>query len=140
MYMRALHGREKTLGAEHTSTLHTVNNLGVLYRNQGKLVEAEKMYMRAMQGYENALGPENVATYRPALNTVNNLGDLYRNQAKPAEAEVMFSRALTGFQAILGSSHEKCQHLSRIITSLSHFQGMSNEIIASQPELEIKLS
>ena len=31
MYMRALKGYEKAWGAEHTSTLSTVNNLAVLY-------------------------------------------------------------------------------------------------------------
>ena len=138
--MRALQGYEKALGAEHTSTLNVVSNLGVLYEDQGKLVEAEEMYMRALQGYENALGAENVATYRPALNTVENLGNLYRDQAKLAEAESMFSRALIGFQAILGPSHENCQHLSSAITSLGHFEGMGNEIMASQLELDIKLS
>jgi hypothetical protein len=39
--MRALQGKEKALGAEHTSTLDTVNNLGNLYNNQGKMAEAE---------------------------------------------------------------------------------------------------
>jgi Tfp pilus assembly protein PilF len=50
MYQRALQGKEKALGADHTSTLQTVNNLGYLYSNQGKLAEAEKMYQRALQG------------------------------------------------------------------------------------------
>jgi tetratricopeptide (TPR) repeat protein len=136
--MRALQGYEKALGAEHTSTLDTVNNLGVLYLDQGKLVEAEEMFMRALDGYENALGAENVVTYRPALNTIENLGGLYRDQAKLAEAESMFSRALIGFQAILGPSHEKCQRLSSAITSLGHFEGMGNEIITSQLDLEIR--
>lgn len=36
--------------ADHTSTLNTVNTLGKLYGNQGKLYEAEKMYRRALQG------------------------------------------------------------------------------------------
>jgi tetratricopeptide (TPR) repeat protein len=44
MCQRALQGREKALGAEHTSTLTTANNLGTVYMNQGKLDEAEKMY------------------------------------------------------------------------------------------------
>jgi len=35
MYNRALAGCEKALGAEHTSTLETVNNLGALYFDQG---------------------------------------------------------------------------------------------------------
>jgi Tfp pilus assembly protein PilF len=50
MYQRALQGRRRHSVPEHTSTLDTVNNLGLLYANQGKLDEAEKMYQRALQG------------------------------------------------------------------------------------------
>ncbi|OBT93043.1 hypothetical protein VE01_09002 [Pseudogymnoascus verrucosus] len=57
MYQRALKGKEKALGAEHTSTLRTVNNLGNLYADQGKLAEAEEMYQRALKGNEKARGP-----------------------------------------------------------------------------------
>ena len=92
MYMRALQGREKALSAEHTSTLHTVNNLGNLYRDQGKLVEAEKMYMRALHGVEKTLGAEHTST----LHTVNNLGVLYKDQGKLVEAEKMYIWALHG--------------------------------------------
>jgi tetratricopeptide (TPR) repeat protein len=52
LYQRALQGYEKAPGAEHTSTLDTVNNLGSLYTNQGKMDEAEKMYQRALQGFD----------------------------------------------------------------------------------------
>lgn len=75
MYQRALHGREKELGAEHTSTLAMVNSLGLLYKDQGKLDKAEKMYQRALQGFEKTLGAEHTST----LIAVNNLGDLYRD-------------------------------------------------------------
>ncbi len=47
MYLRALTGYEKAWGPEHTSTLDTVNNLGNLYRDQGKMKEAEDMFQRA---------------------------------------------------------------------------------------------
>jgi len=73
MYKRALRGREKALGAEHTSTLETVNKLGVVYRSQGKLAKAEEMHERALQGREKALRAEHTST----LNTVNNLGIVY---------------------------------------------------------------
>jgi hypothetical protein len=43
MYVRALAGYEKALGPDHTSTLDTVNNLGLLYADQGKLAEAERL-------------------------------------------------------------------------------------------------
>ena len=43
---------------EHASTLNTVNNLGNLYSDQGKLDEAETMYVRALQGFKAKLGAE----------------------------------------------------------------------------------
>ena len=42
--MRALKKKEKTLEAEYISTLDTINNLGFLYKYQGKLAEAEQIY------------------------------------------------------------------------------------------------
>ena len=57
MYGRALAGREKALGPDHTSTLDTVNNLGILYGDQGKLAEAEQMYGRALAGKEKSASP-----------------------------------------------------------------------------------
>ena len=39
IYLRALAGKEKAWGPDHTSILHTVNNLGNLYLDQGKMAE-----------------------------------------------------------------------------------------------------
>ena len=69
MYRRALDGKEKAWGPDHTSALHTVNNLGALYQNQGKLGEAEKMYRRALDSYEKVWGPDHPSTLR----TINSL-------------------------------------------------------------------
>lgn len=44
IYQRALQGYEKAWGPEHTSTLVTVNNLGDLYKSQGKFDKAEQMF------------------------------------------------------------------------------------------------
>jgi len=57
MCQRALQGYEKALGRDHTSTLNTVNNLGLLYRHQGRLNEAEAMFQRALSGFQAGLGP-----------------------------------------------------------------------------------
>jgi hypothetical protein len=40
VYQQASKGKENTLSPEHTSTVDTVNNLSVLYGDQGKLKEA----------------------------------------------------------------------------------------------------
>ncbi|OXV07471.1 hypothetical protein Egran_04766 [Elaphomyces granulatus] len=77
-----------------------LHRLGLLYADQGKLDEAEKMYQRALQGYEKALGPGHTSTLR----TVYNLGLLYADQGKLDEAEKMYQRALQGYEkALLGN-------------------------------------
>jgi Tfp pilus assembly protein PilF len=101
MYQRALQGREKAWGLEHTSTLATVNNLGNLYKSLGRLDEAEKMYQRALQGKEKAWGLEHTST----LNTVNNLGNLYKSLGWLDEAEKMYQRALQGKEKAWGLEH-----------------------------------
>jgi tetratricopeptide (TPR) repeat protein len=82
MYQRALAGYEKVLDPDHTSTLTVVNNLSLLYSDQGKLKEAEEMCQRALAGKEKALGPDHTST----LTVVNNLGVLYSDQGKLKEA------------------------------------------------------
>ncbi|KAK2608781.1 hypothetical protein QQS21_002638 [Conoideocrella luteorostrata] len=101
MYLRALQGKEKALGPDHTLTLDTVNSLGVLYANQGKLQEAKEMFLRALQGKEKAWGPDHTST----LATVNSLGVLYMDQDKLQEAEEMYLRALQGKEKALGPDH-----------------------------------
>lgn len=49
--MRTLIGYNNLWGTKHTSTLHTVNNLGVLYKEQVKMEEAEAMYRWVLEGY-----------------------------------------------------------------------------------------
>lgn len=100
MYGRALEGKEKAWGPEHTSTLNTVNILGILYANQGKMAEAEDIFRRALGVYEKAYGPE----HRPTL-IADNLGALYMKREKITEAEAMYQRALEGKEKTWGPDH-----------------------------------
>lgn len=63
-----------------------LNGLGILYRGQGKLTEAEEMFQQALAGYVKVLGPDHMST----LDSVNNLGILYSHQGKLVEAEEMY--------------------------------------------------
>lgn len=47
MFVRALRGKEEVCPPKHTSTLDIVNEVGLLYADQGKMREAEEMYVRA---------------------------------------------------------------------------------------------
>ncbi|KAK5011624.1 hypothetical protein LTR28_011665 [Elasticomyces elasticus] len=123
MFMQALAGYEKAFGAEHISTLGTVDNLGILYAYQGKLDEAVKMYVRALAGKEKALGIEHTST----LNTVNNLGALYRDQGKLDEAEKLYYRALVGQEKALGIEHTSTLNSVNNLGLLYAYQGKRDE-------------
>src|SRR6266576_506723 len=98
-------------------------NLGLLYADQGKLDEAEKMYQRALQGKEKAWGPDHTST----LNTVNNLGVLYANQGKLDEAEKMYQRALQGYEKAWGPDHTSTLNTVNNLGRLYADQGKLDE-------------
>ena len=123
MYQRALKGYEKAHGAEHTSTLDTINNLGVLYAVQGKLDEAEKLYQRALKEKEKTLGEEHTST----LNTIKNLGLLYVDQDKLDEAEKLYQRALKGYEKTLDAEHTSTFRTMINLRLLYADQGKLNE-------------
>ncbi|KAK0343259.1 hypothetical protein LTR91_022866 [Friedmanniomyces endolithicus] len=54
MNRRALKGRGKALGKEHSSTLTSVNNPALMVRFQGKYEAAEEMVRPALEGFEKA--------------------------------------------------------------------------------------
>ncbi|KAL3435052.1 hypothetical protein BDV09DRAFT_185326 [Aspergillus tetrazonus] len=56
-----------------------LNNLGVLYSDQGKLKEAEEMFQRALAGYGKALSPNHLKTCLVANNLVS-LASLHAEQ------------------------------------------------------------
>ena len=114
MYVRALRGYEKAWGPEHKATLDTVNNLGILYADQGKMAEAEEMYVRALRGFEKAWGPEHTST----RSTVNNLGNLYKDQGKKAEAEEVYMRVLRGYEKAVGTDRWRTRTIVRSLHNL----------------------
>ena len=119
MCLRVQQGFEKRLNPENPSTLNMVKNLGNLYENQGKLVEAETMYQRALQAYEKALGPGNTLHYLPALNTAYNLGRSDSNLGERNEAKLMYSRALVGYETVFGNDQERYKDVGVRLSDLA---------------------
>jgi tetratricopeptide (TPR) repeat protein len=113
-----LEGKEEALGPDHTSTLSTVGNLGLLYKDQGKLAEAEKMYIRALQSYEDALGPQLVSSYLPALHTLFAFGDLLSQTGQKDMAKGIYARALSGYTIVQGPSSKWCRQLEDRLQAL----------------------
>jgi tetratricopeptide (TPR) repeat protein len=130
MFTRALSGYEKAWGAEHTSTLNAINNLGAVYRALGQTARAEEMFTQALSGYEKALGAEHTST----LMTVNNLGALYADQGKMAEAEKMFTRALHGYEKLSCVPPARIESVEQSVSSLRHrSNGPYNEQASEKP-------
>ena len=108
---------------ENNVLLSAVHNLGTLYKDRGRLDEAEKMYMRALEGFNKALGADHMSTLR----TVNNLGLLYVNQGKLDEAEKMYIRALEGREKALGVDHTSTLNTVNNLGSLYKDRGNLDE-------------
>ena len=53
---------EQVLGPNHPRTATSLNNLALLYNNQGGSAKAEPLYQRALAIYEQVLGPNHPNT------------------------------------------------------------------------------
>lgn len=72
-YLRA-HGLvEKAFGPEHPDVVFIVDNLAVLYGNEGRHDEATKLFQRSLAIKEKAYGP----TSRPVVLTLTNIAEIY---------------------------------------------------------------
>src|SRR6266571_5066663 len=90
LLQRALTIREKLLGSDHADVPAILNNLAVIYRDQGKHTRAEMFFQRALAMRKKLLGPDH-----PGVATVlNNLAMLYRMQRKYEQAEPLYQQAL----------------------------------------------
>ncbi|KAK8073318.1 hypothetical protein PG994_004217 [Apiospora phragmitis] len=98
-------------------------SLGNLYKDQGRLVEAEAMYQRAIQGNEKALGADHTST----LDIVTNLGFLHTSQGRLDEAETMYQRALEGYETALGADHTSTLRIVNHLGLLYVDQGRLDE-------------
>ncbi|KAL9019552.1 MAG: hypothetical protein Q9185_003172 [Variospora sp. 1 TL-2023] len=95
------------------------HNLGVLYNNQGKHPEAEKMLQRALDRKKKAYGPNDPSL----IDTLNSLGDLYRRQGKYTEAEKAYQQALDGIEKAWGPNHPSKFDTLYNLGVLYHTQG-----------------
>ena len=79
-------------------------SLGVLYRTNQKMAEAEKMYLRSLDIYER-LAKSNPAQFEPDLaGTCMNLGNFYYTNQKMAEAGKMYLHSLDIYERLAKSN------------------------------------
>ena len=132
LHLRSLAIRKKVLGPGHLDVASSLNNLAVLYKDQGRYAEAEKLFQRSQTITEKAVGPEHPDMAR----NLNNLALLYRILGRHAEAEPLFQRALTIAEKTSGPEHP------HVATSLENYADLLRETgrgeLATMMELRAK--
>jgi hypothetical protein len=72
-YVEALETRRRVLGDEHSSTLGSIGNMGLLLYSQGKYEEAMPYCVEVLETSRRVLGDEHEYT----LNAIRNLAKLH---------------------------------------------------------------
>ena len=86
--------------ADPDSVAGTLNNLGILHRDQNRMEEARKAFEEALDTYRR-LARAHPDTYLPDVAmTLNNLGNLHRDQNRMQEARKAFEEALDTYRRL----------------------------------------
>jgi CHAT domain-containing protein/Tfp pilus assembly protein PilF len=110
---------EKSSGPVNRDLAGALNNLALLYGNQGQDGEAEPLYKRALAILEKTDGLDRVGI-APEL---NNLAALYERQGRYVEAEPLFKRALAIREKAFGPAHPDVGQSLNNLATLYERQG-----------------
>jgi tetratricopeptide (TPR) repeat protein len=101
LHSKALAIRRRLLGNENAETAASLNDLGAVYRDQGRHANAEAMTLEALRTREKLFGSENLAVAASLRNLCMVLG----YQGKWAEAEEAGRKVLDLRRKLLPSGH-----------------------------------
>src|SRR5437764_11821541 len=88
-------------GAKTTTEARQLNDLALLYQNQGRYADAEPLYQRSLAMLQRTLGPNHPAVAA----TLGNLAALYEEEGRYAEAEGLCHRSVEILERALGPDH-----------------------------------
>ena len=118
---RTLYERHAVLGPDHSLTLTSLNNLGVVLHAQGKLSEAVPLLRSAMEKKQATEANDGTAT----LTVMTNLALLLEATGKIAEADVLLHRALRVYDETLGATHPSTLSFAHNLAELLQSHGES---------------
>jgi len=122
-YARALTLRAAVVGAEHSSLIAALNQLGAVLEKQGKYAEAGEQIRRALALCEATLGPEHplVAT------TADNLGAILQAEGRYEDALAQQLRGLQIRERVLGPEHLQVASSLNNLGILAESMGRASE-------------
>ncbi|MCJ1383790.1 hypothetical protein MMC17_006904 [Xylographa soralifera] len=114
---------QKVLGEEYPNTLTSINNLALIYQNQGRWKEAEELNIRTLKTKQKVLGGEHPST----LISMDNLAEIYRNQGRWKEAEELIIQIKEISQKVLGKEHPNMLFSMHNLALIYQYQGRWKE-------------
>ena len=119
-FQKALYICEMIYEPGHPEVAACLNNLALLYREQGLYDRAEPLNLRALEIREKVFGEQHplVAT------SLNNLAELYREQGLYDKAEPLYERALELLEHAVGSKHPDVATSLNNLALLYNHQGL----------------
>jgi hypothetical protein len=101
-----------------------MNNLAVLYRDEGKYAQAESLFTKVVEVRGRVLG----ADHASRLDSMNDLALLYLYEGKYVQAEAVLRQALVSYQKALTHSWVQyhCQSLLGASLACQHSMGRRN--------------
>ena len=121
--------REKKLGAEHPSTLSSLNNLGRALHDQAEFALARPLLERVLALHEKVHGPEHHET----AGALNNLAGLLQAQGDHSRARALSERALTVYEKAVGPEHSDT---ARSLNNLALLLKDEGDLASARPLLE----
>ena len=100
---RAVDIRRRVLGSDHPDTLHSIDNLAWVLRQEGHLAEAEKLEQETLDIERRVLGPE----HRDTAHSMNALAGILYSEGRFPEAEKLLREALEIYRRVLGPEHRE---------------------------------
>jgi CHAT domain-containing protein len=102
-----------------------LNNLGQVYKAEGRYADAEPAIKQSLAIREKVLGRDHVDVAR----SLNNLADLYQRQDRFAEAEPIYQRALSVRERTVGPDHPDTVASLNNLASLYQAQGRTSDAL-----------
>ncbi|KAF8634152.1 hypothetical protein AX15_001052 [Amanita polypyramis BW_CC] len=123
LYICMMEMRKAKLGEDHPDTLTAMNNLAMIYLDQGRYNEAKKLQVYVMEARKAKLGEDHPDT----LTTMNNLAMIYMNQGRLGEAEKLHVHVMEARKAKLGDDHPDILNTMNNLASTYMNQGRLGE-------------
>ena len=97
----ALTTRRHVLGDDHPDTIASINSLGFVLQDQGKLADARPLAVEALERARRVLGDDHPAT----IDYIGNMATLLQGEGKLAQAETLYRESLDKRRRVLGPDH-----------------------------------